>query len=350
MRLSSRRRRRPVGTAAPRSPSRWRIGACCRPRRCGSSKPRRALLVYGGLPPARIRLRPWFRSRRLVSLAMAVDAAVPHPAMQVDDLAPVEVLRPTDEDGRPPPDGPPPHPEGNGARPVSQDRRPATSASGPPTPPAGGVSRLDRVTLQLGVTVAVVIAVCSYAVSATSLYALGVQAGYSWWQAAAVPVVADGPAIYGMFRIVSRSRRGAKGAGYGWLLVSCGTLASIGGNVAHAHRIWSPKPLPPPSPSRSWPCWRASKATPVRSPAWPPRPLPTTGRARSSRPASLRRPRPSDAAIPPINPSPSGPSAPGGRRWLPGPPNRPRMARSGRGYRRPTPNRGPTARPGPLAP
>ena len=26
-----------------------------------------------------------------------------------------------------------------------------------------------------------------------------------------------------------------KGAGYGWLLVTCGTLASIGGNVAHAH-------------------------------------------------------------------------------------------------------------------
>jgi hypothetical protein len=85
------------------------------------------------------------------------------------------------------------------------------------------------------VAVAVVIAVCSYAVSATSLYALGLQAGYSWWQAAAVPVVADGPAIYGMFRIISRSRRGAKGAGYGWLLVICGTAASIGGNVAHAH-------------------------------------------------------------------------------------------------------------------
>jgi hypothetical protein len=47
-------------------------------------------------------------------------------------------------------------------------------------------------------------------------------------------VVADGPAIYGMFRIVSRSRRGAKGVGYGWLLVIAGTLASIGGNVAHA--------------------------------------------------------------------------------------------------------------------
>jgi type IV secretion system protein VirD4 len=60
-------------------------------------KPRRALLIYGHLPPVRIRLRPWFRSRRLVTLAMAVDAAVPHPAMQVDDLASVEVLWPTDE-------------------------------------------------------------------------------------------------------------------------------------------------------------------------------------------------------------------------------------------------------------
>jgi Protein of unknown function (DUF2637) len=128
----------------------------------------------------------------------------------------------------------PSSPAGNGARPASPSPRPDTGASCPSGPAAGGVSRLDRVTLQLGVAVAVVIAVCSYAVSATSLYALGVQAGYSWWQAAAVPVVADGPAIYGMFRIVSRSRRGAKGAGYGWLLVLCGTAASIGGNVAHA--------------------------------------------------------------------------------------------------------------------
>jgi Protein of unknown function (DUF2637) len=129
-----------------------------------------------------------------------------------------------------------PDPEGNGTRPINPARRPATPAPGPPHAPAGGVSRLDRVTLQLGVAVAVAIATCSYAVSATSLYALGVQAGYSWWQAAAVPVVADGPAIYGMFRIVSRSRRGAKGAGYGWLLVIAGTLASIGGNVAHAQQ------------------------------------------------------------------------------------------------------------------
>jgi Protein of unknown function (DUF2637) len=116
-------------------------------------------------------------------------------------------------------------------RPDGQPERPP---SAPARPPTGRVSTLDRVTLQLGVAVAVVIATCSYAVSATSLYALGVQAGYSWWQAAAVPVVADGPAIYGMFRIISRSRRGARGAGYGWLLVICGTAASIGGNVAHA--------------------------------------------------------------------------------------------------------------------
>jgi hypothetical protein len=128
-----------------------------------------------------------------------------------------------------------PSPDGHDTKAVSRDGRPDTCVSGTARPAGGGVSRLDRITLQLGVAVAVVIALCSYAVSATSLYALGVQAGYSWWQAAAVPVVADGPAIYGMFRIVSRSRRNAKGAGYGWLLVGCGTLASIGGNLAHAH-------------------------------------------------------------------------------------------------------------------
>jgi hypothetical protein len=127
-----------------------------------------------------------------------------------------------------------PDPRLDGARGVRPDGHPDTPASNPGSVVDGRVSRLDRVTLQLGVAVAVVIALCSYAVSATSLYALGRHAGYSWWQAAAVPVVADGPAIYGMFRIVSRSRRGAKGAGYGWFLVIAGTLASIGGNVAHA--------------------------------------------------------------------------------------------------------------------
>ena len=127
-----------------------------------------------------------------------------------------------------------PDPRMNGDRGVRPDGHPDTPVSDRRGVVSGRVSRLDRVTLQLGVVVAVVIALCSYAVSATSLYALGRHAGYSWWQAAAVPVVADGPAIYGMFRIVSRSRRNARGAGYGWLLVMCGTAASIGGNVAHA--------------------------------------------------------------------------------------------------------------------
>jgi hypothetical protein len=127
-----------------------------------------------------------------------------------------------------------PDPRANSTGPLRSAGHPATPTADPDRRLPGRVSTLDRVTLQLGVAVAVVIALCSYAVSATSLYALGVRAGYSWWQAAAVPVVADGPAIYGMFRIVSRSRRGAKGAGYGWLLVMCGTAASIGGNVAHA--------------------------------------------------------------------------------------------------------------------
>ena len=193
-----------------------------------------------------------------------------------------------------------PHPEGNGTRPVSPARRPATPASGPPRPAAGGVSRLDRVTLQLGVAVAVVIAVCSYAVSATSLYALGVQAGYSWWQAAAVPVVADGPAIYGMFRIISRSRRGAKGAGYGWLLVICR-------HPGLDRRQRRPRPTGSGRPGhrRRHPPGRAGHARRLEGrrrrghpPGRPGRRL-EPARASSSRPASSRRPRPSDAATPP---------------------------------------------------
>jgi hypothetical protein len=123
-------------------------------------------------------------------------------------------------------------PDGGGA--VRRGGHSDTSIIDPGRSVSGPVSTLDRLTLQLGVAVAVVIVLCSYAVSATSLYALGIQAGYSPWQAVAVPVVADGPAIYGMFRIVSRARRRAKGVGYGWLLVIAGTAASIGGNVAHA--------------------------------------------------------------------------------------------------------------------
>src|SRR5688500_20134187 len=92
----------------------------------------------------------------------------------------------------------------------------------------GRVSTLDRVTLQLGVAVAVVIAVCSYAVSATSLYALGVQAGYSWWQAAAVPVVADGPAIYGMFRRSEERRVGKEGSSRGARAEVTGRMRGVG--------------------------------------------------------------------------------------------------------------------------
>jgi hypothetical protein len=124
--------------------------------------------------------------------------------------------------------------DGQGSTPDGWGSLPSTVVSGLD----GRVSALDRLTLHLGVAIGVVIALCSYAVSATSLYALGRQAGYAPWQALAVPVVADGPAIYGMVRIVSRSRRGAKGAGYGWLLVIAGTAASVAGNVAHAEPGW----------------------------------------------------------------------------------------------------------------
>ena len=59
------------------------------------------------------------------------------------------------------------------------------------------------------------------------------------------------------------------------------------------NRTWSPKPSPPPSPWPCWPCWKGSRATPARSPAWPPgrRPGPR-GRARPARPAPPSHHRP----------------------------------------------------------
>jgi hypothetical protein len=93
---------------------------------------------------------------------------------------------------------------------------------------------LDEVALWVGVTVAVLIVAASYAVSATSIYALLRDVGYARWQSVAGPLVADGPAAYGIFRVVARARRSAGGAWYGWVLVGAGTACSIAGNVGHA--------------------------------------------------------------------------------------------------------------------
>ena len=214
-----------------------------------------------------------------------------------------------------------PDPRRNGARGVRTDGHdPATAPADPECRFAGRVSRLDRFPLQLGVAVAVVVALCSYAVSATSLYALGVQAGYSWWQAAAIPVVADGPAIYGMFRIISRSRRGAKGAGYGWLLVVCGTAASIGGNVAHAQPNLVAQLIAAAIPLAVLAMLEglkgdAAEVTRLTAQAADP------DHATALRgPASFRRAPPSDAPTPrPSWTAQARPTAPGGPRCPPGP-------------------------------
>jgi len=64
-------------------------------------KPKRAVLIYGHLPPVRIRLRPWFHSPRLRKLA---NAAVPGrlatsgAAPLEEDLAPVHLPTPGDQD------------------------------------------------------------------------------------------------------------------------------------------------------------------------------------------------------------------------------------------------------------
>ena len=71
--------RPPAGTAAPPNGVDG-VSALLPPEALRQLKPRRGLLVYGHLPRADP-AAAWFR---LVSLAMAVDAAVPHPAMAVD--------------------------------------------------------------------------------------------------------------------------------------------------------------------------------------------------------------------------------------------------------------------------
>jgi hypothetical protein len=245
-----------------------------------------------------------------------------------------------------------PDPRRNGNRAVRPDRPPATPLSNLQRPVAGQVSALDRVTLQLGVAVAVVIAVCSYAVSATSLYALGVQAGYSWWQAAAVPVVADGPAIYGMFRIISRSRRGAPGAGYGWLLVGCGTLASIGGNVAHARPDLVAQAIAAAIPLAVLAMLEGLKgdAGEVTRLAAQAADLEQTGVLQQSgqvpQATTVRRP---DRTATPANPAPHAMETPSGAHCPPDP-ARPTPPRSERACRPPMPSRGPMARPGRPAP
>jgi hypothetical protein len=94
-------------------------------------KPRRALLSMGTCRRSGSGCAHG-SSRRLATLAMAVDAAVPHPAMAVDDLAPVQPLHPAGGRGGSRLMLSLSHPEGNGTRPARLDRRPATPTAVPP--------------------------------------------------------------------------------------------------------------------------------------------------------------------------------------------------------------------------
>jgi type IV secretion system protein VirD4 len=65
-------------------------------------KPKRAVLIYGHLPPVRIRLRPWFHSPRLRRLAHAAVPARPATSGTVpleEALAPVQLPTPDSDEG-----------------------------------------------------------------------------------------------------------------------------------------------------------------------------------------------------------------------------------------------------------
>ena len=74
------------GTAGPPSPSRPPTAGCCRQRRCGSSSPAGPCWSMGICRRSGSGCGPGSAAAAWL-LAMAVDAAVPHPAMAVDDLA-----------------------------------------------------------------------------------------------------------------------------------------------------------------------------------------------------------------------------------------------------------------------
>ena len=120
-----------------------------------------------------------------------------------------------------------PHPEGTGTRPRQPDRR-RTPASDPPRPAAGGSVPAGPGHPPARGAVAVVIAICSYAVSATSLYAWRPsRPGTAGGKPAAVPVVArTGPVEPGMFWIVSPSRRGPRARAMAGCWSPAGRLAS----------------------------------------------------------------------------------------------------------------------------
>jgi type IV secretory pathway TraG/TraD family ATPase VirD4 len=63
-------------------------------------KPKRAVLIYGHLPPVRIRLRPWFHSPRLRRLANPAVPARPATAASLEDpFTPVQLPTPDADEG-----------------------------------------------------------------------------------------------------------------------------------------------------------------------------------------------------------------------------------------------------------
>ena len=284
-------------------------------------KPRRALLVYGHLPPVRIRLRPWFRSRRLVTAGHGRGrrrAAPGHGRRRPRPGRGAAADR--RGGGRRLMTAPPT------SRPCGQRHQAASArtggqtplASGPPRPAPGGVSRLDRVTLQLGVAVAVVIA-------AVLLCGVGDLACTPWGSRPATAGGRPPPSRWWPTgrpsTACSASSAAPAAAPKAPATAGCWSAAAPWPRSAATsptpNPTWSPRPSPPPSPWPCWPCWKASRATPARSPAWPPRPPTWTARARSPSPASSRRPPPSDAPTPTANPDTAAAALGSQRRALP---------------------------------
>jgi hypothetical protein len=133
--------------------------------------------------------------------------------------------------------------------------------------------------------------------------------------------------------------------GYGWLLVGCGTAASIGGNVAHAQPDLVAQAIAAAIPLAVLAMLEGLKGDAGEVTRLAAQAAESDGAGALTQARQRRKPPRSDAPTPPPTWTPRRQLAPSAVSCPPGP-DRPSWSRSGLGCRRPMPNRGRPANPG----
>lgn len=100
--------------------------------------------------------------------------------------------------------------------------------------------RVSRWVAAVGIAGTVLLAVGAFSLSFTSLTHLAVRSGVAEAQAWEWPLIVDGVIVVATVSVVALA--GRKGTGYGWALLACAALVSIGGNAAQAVRLPTEEP------------------------------------------------------------------------------------------------------------